>query len=73
MPTLRRCYKYVLIATFPIASSAAAQVPDFFVDSAATSGKDDGLSWANAFLTLEQALVVAGEDDIIWVAVGDGS
>ncbi|MDR2920762.1 MAG: InlB B-repeat-containing protein [Tannerella sp.] len=42
----------------------------FFVDQTATSGTKDGSSWANAHLTIQDALNVATIGDRIWVAKG---
>lgn len=41
----------------------------FFVDSAAV-GLEDGSSWSNAYPELQDALLMAGAGDTIWVAKG---
>ncbi|MEW6076645.1 MAG: choice-of-anchor U domain-containing protein [Thermodesulfobacteriota bacterium] len=41
----------------------------YYVDADAT-GNNDGLSWGNAFLTLQDALVIAVPGDQIWAAAG---
>ncbi|MCK5173080.1 MAG: hypothetical protein KAR47_06790, partial [Planctomycetes bacterium] len=42
-----------------------------YVDESATSGAHNGTDWANAFLTLQDALyAVAGDPNEIWVAAG---
>jgi len=43
--------------------------PDFYVDSAA-AGTQNGTSWANAFVTLQDALTASSSGDVIWVANG---
>lgn len=46
--------------------------PPVFVDADATSGNNDGSSWANAFLKLEDAIDIVTNCDynVIWVAEG---
>lgn len=41
-----------------------------YVDEDATAGNDDGTTWANAFLKLQDALAIATSDNEIWVAEG---
>ncbi len=41
-----------------------------YVDQDAGAGADDGSSWGDAFLDLEDALTAAGDGDRIWVAEG---
>mgnify|MGYP006276704163 CR=1 FL=1 len=41
-----------------------------YVDSSATSGDADGLSWANADTTLQDALAKVNGNDQIWIAEG---
>lgn len=45
-------------------------MPDFYIDSNATAGTEDGLSWANAFLTTPAyvANVGTGVGDEVWYA-----
>jgi len=47
----------------------------WFVDSSATEGQDDGTSWTDARIDLQDALTIDAEaDDEIWVAAGtDGT
>ncbi|MDR1781309.1 MAG: right-handed parallel beta-helix repeat-containing protein [Tannerella sp.] len=45
----------------------------FFVDQNVVGGNHDGSSWANAYLTIEEALVNAVGGDFIWVARGEYS
>ena len=41
-----------------------------YVDKDATAGNDDGTTWANAFLKLQDALDIATSGNEIWVAEG---
>ena len=41
-----------------------------YVDEDATAGNDDGTTWANAFLKLQDALDIATSGNEIWVAEG---
>ncbi len=51
-------------------TAAYAQGETLYVDIDVENGNFDGSSWGNAFLTLRNALDVAGPDDEIWVAEG---
>ena len=68
-------YEYTLVAATSADSVVSTPVsftteePRMYVDAAAT-GADDGLSWANAFPTLQSALALARPGDAIWVAAG---
>jgi hypothetical protein len=42
----------------------------WYVDSASTAGIKNGMNWANAFTTFQQATAVASSGDSIWVAKG---
>jgi hypothetical protein len=48
--------------------TARAKPRVIYVDAAASGG--NGASWTDAFTTLQDALVVAGYGDAVWVAVG---
>jgi len=54
----------------PVVDMGAYEYPIFYVDLSATTGADDGSSWTNAFLDLQDALVAAGSGGEIWVAAG---
>jgi hypothetical protein len=41
-----------------------------YVDASAATGGDDGSSWEDAYVCLQDALAVAGEGDEVWVAAG---
>lgn len=41
-----------------------------YVDSNATGGNDDGTSWTDAYLTIQQALTNASSSEEVWVAAG---
>jgi len=58
----------VLAAVALLSSSALAQTV-IYVDKDAT-GADDGSSWTNAFVDLQDALAVASDPAQIWVAQG---
>jgi len=49
---------------------AMGGLPAFYVNSSATTGSNNGSSWANAYTDLQSALAVAVSGDIIWVAAG---
>ena len=49
---------------------AYEQQAPLFVDSTATSGNDDGSSWANAFMELQSALASTTSGDHVFVAAG---
>jgi len=53
-----------------VPSVAHAQGETLYVDIDVENGNFDGSSWGDAFLTLQNALDVAGPDDEIWVAEG---
>ncbi len=48
----------------------AYEIGVIYVDLTATSGRQNGTSWENAFLTVPEALDVARSGDQIWVAEG---
>jgi len=63
--------------TAPIVDMGAYEydpdLPHFYpiyVDKDATAGNDDGATWANAFLKLQDALDIATSGNEIWVAEG---
>ncbi|MCH7228339.1 right-handed parallel beta-helix repeat-containing protein [Verrucomicrobiaceae bacterium E54] len=58
------------IALFSIVISSGVTADDIYVNGAATTGSDDGSSWANAFLTLQDALASASAGDTVHVAEG---
>lgn len=61
----------VLLCAFAAAPPALAGI--LYVDASATTGADDGSSWANAFqgpVGLRNALAAAASGDEIWVADG---
>jgi len=54
----------------PLVDMGAFEARGWFVDRSATSGSDDGTSWADAFLRFESALAIAAPGEDIWVAQG---
>lgn len=59
-----------LIVCAAVACSALSAQADLYVDQSVAIGTNDGLSWATAFPTLDQALLAAANGDEIWVATG---
>lgn len=56
--------------TIPDCLDHAATGARFYVDIDATTGANDGTSWAEAFSDLQSALVIAVVTDDIWTADG---
>ncbi len=67
--TLPRWLLATLLATPLWAVPAAAQTT-WYVDGDATAGADDGTSWSDAYLLLQDALAVAADGDFVRVAEG---
>ena len=59
----------ILCAGLVAGASLTAQA-DLYVDQSVPIGVNDGLSWATAFPTLDQALIASSPGDEIWVATG---
>jgi len=53
-----------------IAATPVEAAGIIYVDADATSGANDGSSWNDAYLDLQNALEIAGSGDEIWVAAG---
>ncbi|MBN1764062.1 MAG: thrombospondin type 3 repeat-containing protein [Sedimentisphaerales bacterium] len=58
--------------TIPIVDMGAYEytIPDLIYVKADAPGNNDGMSWPDAFLSLQDALRAAGPYDTIWVAAG---
>jgi hypothetical protein len=59
----------LLLAAFGLCGLNTAYATRYFVNASAT-GTATGLSWANAFTDLQEALSIVVPDDEIWVAAG---
>lgn len=62
-------YQIFMTLLFGLLCSSTVLSKNIFVNHSA-SGSDNGSSWANAFPTIEQAIVAAEANDVIWVAQG---
>ena len=58
----------ILLPIFLVQAGSTPQT--YYVDASAATGGDDGSSWADAFLDLQDALKLAVSGDEIWVAEG---
>ena len=56
---------------FSIQGTGSDNCTRWYVDQSATSGGNSGSSWADAFLSFESAVAVAGNGDTVLVAAGN--
>jgi predicted outer membrane repeat protein len=61
--------KLLLFALF-LLMATLGKATHYYVDSSATAGANNGLTWANAFTQLQPALNFANAGDTLWVANG---
>ncbi|HYE96865.1 MAG TPA: right-handed parallel beta-helix repeat-containing protein [Rubricoccaceae bacterium] len=64
-----RAFFLLMAVTLASAMGVRSQTVVWYVDASAT-GTETGLSWADAFTDLQDALAVAGAGDEVWVAEG---
>jgi len=60
----------LLLAGLVLSRETARSATIIYVNASATSGAGTGLSWTDAYTTLQDALAVATSGDKIWVAAG---
>ncbi|MFM2375994.1 MAG: hypothetical protein RLZZ165_1091, partial [Bacteroidota bacterium] len=61
--------KYLLFGLF-LAAAYDGKAIQYFVDSSATAGANNGTSWFNAYRNLQTAIRAASSGDTLWVADG---
>ncbi len=68
--TLLSTLRKFLLCCLLLLSAVAVKATHYYVDSSATVGANNGLSWANAFKTVQPAINFAVAGDTLWIADG---
>lgn len=66
-------YKITCDTTIVMELNIGSRYNGYFVDQHVVGGRQDGSSWENAFITIQEALDQASQGDYIWVAQGNYS